>query len=292
MVKKIAVCVATYKRKLLLKNFLNSIKRLKIPKKYKLQVILVVNDSESYNKIIKIFKKLNIKVLYERQKGISYARNKYLKEIRKGKFDYVAFFDDDCTVENNWIISMLNLMNNQKADIIAGPQYIRSKSLFNNILIRNELHLKKISWASTNNVFLKSSVLKNNLKFSNKLNLIGGEDQLFFLSLKKYGFKIIWNKFAKVFEEKNKSKENFIWFLKRNLRYGASATIIYRSLYGYVIGTGIVILKFLLDLFKSVINFFLIIKFSKENLLKSIMYLTRSIGSLLGLIGIQIKEYA
>ena len=33
---------------------------------------------------------------------------------------------------------------------------------------------------STNNVFLKKSALNNKIKFSLKLNNIGGEDQLFF----------------------------------------------------------------------------------------------------------------
>ena len=42
-----------------------------------------------------------IKIIRERKKGISYARNKYLEEIKLKNYDYFAFFDDDVEKENH-----------------------------------------------------------------------------------------------------------------------------------------------------------------------------------------------
>ena len=97
---------------------------------------------------------------------------------------------------------MLKFIKKNKVDIIGGPQLTKSYSLFSNLLIREEKHEAKIKWVSTNNCFVKKNVLKNNINFSKKLNLIGGEDQLFFMLQNKKGFEISWNQKAKVFEDK------------------------------------------------------------------------------------------
>ena len=60
---------------------------------------------------------------------------------------------------------------------------------------RKNTHAKKIKWASTNNVFFKTVAIKNNIKFSVKLNEIGGEDQLYFLKLNKLYLNMIHKHF-------------------------------------------------------------------------------------------------
>ncbi len=156
---------------------------------------------------------------------------------------------------------------------------------------RHQSHEMKTNWASTNNVFLKVSALRNKIIFSNKLNYVGGEDQLFFLNLNKLGKKIFWNSEAPVFEMNNKKRENFKWFIKRNLRYGTSAVIIYKSLYGNVVGYFVLFIKLINDLKRLAICMIKSLFFSKKNFYLFIMYKMRVIGLLIGLLGFQIKEY-
>ena len=293
MVKKICILIATYKRKLSLIKLLNSIKNLDIPSNTDLQILITLNDNLDYSKILKIFKnKLKIRFIRERKKGISFARNKYLNEVRSKNFNYFAFFDDDVQVDKKWLVEMLKFIKNNKVDIIGGPQLTKSSSILSQLLVRYERHRSKVRWVSTNNCFVKKKVLKNNIKFSEKLNLIGGEDQLFFLLKKNKGFKISWNKNAKVFEEKNIYRETLSWFIRRNFRYGASSSIIYKNAYGYTIGMYFLIMKIILDLIRLLFYFVISIGLSKKNFYKFIMYLSRFFGSICGLIGFQYKEYA
>ena len=293
MVKKICILIATYKRKLSLIKLLKSLTNLQIPSNANIQILISANDNQNYSEIYKLFKhKLKIRIVRERKKGISYARNKYLNETKYKNYDYFAFFDDDVQVDKKWLVEMLKFIKKNNVDIIGGPQLTRSSSLFSRLLIREEKHGSRIRWASTNNCFLKKTVLKNNLNFSNKLNLIGGEDQLFFMLQSKKGFEISWNQKAKVFEEKKTYRDNLSWFIKRNFRYGASSYIIYKNAYGNIIGIFYLFVKLMLDLIRSIFYLIFSIGLSKKTFYKFLMYLSRFTGSIFGLLGFQYKEYA
>tara|TARA_Y100000590_G_scaffold6631_1_gene8607 strand:- start:9785 stop:10663 length:879 start_codon:yes stop_codon:yes gene_type:complete len=289
---KIAFCICTNNRKSKLKKNLFSLIRLKNLKNYNIEIILVSNDKSNYMKILNQFSKyLKIKFFKESKSGVTHSRNKILEILRTKKFKYAAFFDDDCIISKNWLVSMLKMIKNKKVDIVTGPQISQSKNIFLKIMERNQAHATKTKWASTNNVFFKLSAIKNKIKFSNKLNRIGGEDQLFFLELNKLGKKIFWNSHAPVFELIDRKRENYRWFIKRNLRYGASSAIIYKDLHGLFIGYSYFGIKILKDLLKSAEFLIKSISISNKNFMKFVMYFMRFLGGIIGLIGIQIKEY-
>ena len=172
---------------------------------------------------------------------------------------------------------MINVLKRNKVDIVTGPQLSKSNNLLLKVMERNFKDGSKIKWASTNNVFFKSSAIKNNIKFSSKLNKIGGEDQLFFLNLFKIGKTFYWNSYAPVYEFNNQKRENFKWFFRRNLRYGTSSIIIYRELYGNLYGNFLVSIKLIYDLIKFFINLIKVFK-SKKYFFASLMHLIRIIG--------------
>ena len=290
MKNKIFFCICTKNRKLKLFKNLQSILRLKDFQRYDIEVILVSNDRSTYNDLINKFKNsIKINLYKEITSGVVFPRNRVLKILRKKNFDYAAFIDDDCILASNWLNSMIAEIK-KNADIITGPQFSKSKNIYSKIMERHLNHRSKVKWASTNNVFFKSSVIKNNVNFEKKLNNIGGEDQLFFSKLLKLKKKCLWNSHAPVYELEDKNRENFNWFFRRNLRYGASSIIIYRLLYGTFFGNIFIIIKVINDVIKMLFNLF---KFfiSKKNLFSSLMYLFRIFGVLVGLCGYQIKQY-
>jgi succinoglycan biosynthesis protein ExoM len=292
MKNRIIFCICTNNRLTKLKRNLLSIFQLKNLNKYNLEIILVSNDNYNYKKFIKHFnKRIKIQTFKEKLKGLSTSRNKILDILRKKKFKYAAFIDDDCVIHKNWLNSMIKMIMIKNTDIVTGPQISKSKNILLRIMERNNVHAKEVKWASTNNVLLKKSALKNKIKFSLALNDIGGEDQLFFLELNKLGKKIYWNSNAPVFELVDKKRENLIWFCKRNLRYGTSSTIIYKTLWGSFLGTIFVFFKILSDFINSLTYLIRSSLFSKKNFLISLMYFLRVIGCLIGFTGLQIKEY-
>ena len=291
--KKICILVATRKRKTSLIKFLNSVVNLQVPNNVSIQTVLSINDNQNYSEIKKLYyQKLRLKLVIERKKGISHARNKYLNSIKIKNFDYFAFFDDDVQINNKWLIEMLKFFNKNEVDIIGGPQLSRSKSLSSNLLVRKEKHGSSVRWVSTNNCIVKSKVLKTKINFDKKMNYIGGEDQLFFLQLYKIGFKLMWNSKALVVEEKNNKRENFLWFLKRNFRYGTSSNIIYKKAYGTINGFIFLTAKLIIDLIMFILSLLTLITFTKRSFYKVSMYFCRILGLIFGLLGFQYYEYA
>ena len=293
MVKKICILVATRKRKTNLIKFLNSVINLQIPNNINVQTVICINDNQNYSEIKKLYnKKLSLKLTTERKKGISNARNKYLSSINVKNFDYLAFFDDDIQIDKKWLIEMLKFFRKNEVDIVGGPQLSKSNSLESELLERREKHESIVRWVSTNNCIVKSKVLETRINFDTKLNHIGGEDQLFFLKLNKMGFKMMWNTKALVVEGINIKRENFLWFLKRNFRYGASSNIIYKKAYGLTVGFSFLTAKFLLDLIKLVLSLLSLIFLTKKSFYKVSMYFCRILGLIFGLLGFQYNEYA
>ena len=129
---------------------------------------------------------------------------------------------------------MIKIQKISNVDIITGPQISKSKKFFIKVLERKNKHLNQLKWAATNNVFAKKkAIINSNIKFSQKLKNWWIRPIIFLKSQQKRK-KIIWNENAIVTEFKDKKRENFIWFLRRNIRYGASSIVIYTELYGFV----------------------------------------------------------
>lgn len=272
---KIYICICASNRPIMLDKTLGSFKKLRIPREFLLNIVMIDNNIYSNNKKIyekyKYNKKFNICYKYELNKGIVYARNSFLKFIRSKckKSDYIGFIDDDCEVDKNWLISHLKHLKNKSNYISTGPQIpikISSiKKTYYNLTNKNLTNdLSYTSWAATNNVILKYSVLKSfKLKFDNNLNKIGGSDQLFFLKLNKFGFNILWNKKAIVRENIKEKQLDIQWFFKRNLRYGYSGAYISKTINGSIIGFFLSLLKIIYYLLNSLILIILILKKKK-----------------------------
>ena len=293
--KSISVLICTRKKNLNLMKCLNSIKHF--TDKFKINLILIENnfqktitkydfDKLNFNKSVNIYYDLEKKI------GIPFARNRALRVLKKTNCEFVCFFDDDCEVSKDWLDSMIKIQKVSNVDIITGPQISKSKKFFIKVLERENKHLAQVNWAATNNVFAKKkAIINSNIKFSQKLKKIGGSDQLFFLSLNKKGKKIIWNENATVAEFRDKKRENFRWFLRRNMRYGASSFIIYSELYGFVNATFICIIKSFSEFLKFLFYFSTILLNLKLNFFKSIQFLTRSIFTFIGIFGFRFNEY-
>lgn len=296
---KIAICICfSKKNEIHHHKIINNLNIIKIPKECNLSFYLVVNNNPT--KLIDLIKKIitnkkiNIFILNSVKKDIPNTRNIFLLKIKNKNLDYVGFLDDDCKINRNWLFSMTNFITKYKCDIVGGPQYhkvtnLKYKKLYN-ILEPPNTNKQNIRWVATNNCFFKKKILdKTNLLFNQYLKNIGGSDQLFFRKLKKKGFSIMWNSKASIEEYLQVDRENYIWFLKRNFRYGYSGLIIDKNIYGKKIGYLMNISKIILLFFLSLINLFLI--FREYNLIRSLFYFVKGSGRLVSMFGYKINKY-
>lgn len=296
---KIAICICfSKKNEIHHHKIINNLNIIKIPKECNLSFYLVVNNNPT--KLIDLIKKIitnkkiNIFILNSFKKDIPNTRNIFLLKIKNKNLDYVGFLDDDCKINRNWVYLMTNFITRYKCDIVGGPQYhkvtnLKYKKLYN-ILEPPNTNKQNIRWVATNNCFFKKKILdKTNLLFNQYLKNIGGSDQLFFRKLKKKGFSIMWNSKASIEEYLQVDRENYIWFLKRNFRYGYSGLIIDKNIYGKKIGYLMNISKIILLFFLSLINLFLI--FREYNLIRSLFYFVKGCGRLVSMFGYKINKY-
>ena len=296
---KIAICICfSKKNEIHHHKIINNLNIIKIPKECNLSFYLVVNNNPT--KLIDLIKKIitnkkiNIFILNSFKKDIPNTRNIFLLKIRNKNLDYVGFLDDDCKINRNWVYLMVNFITKYKCDIVGGPQYhkvtnLKYKKLYN-MLEPPNTNKQNIRWVATNNCFFKKKILdKTNLLFNQYLKNIGGSDQLFFRKLKKKGFSIMWNSKASIEEYLQVDRENYIWFIKRNFRYGYSGLIIDKSIYGKKIGYLMNISKIILLFFLSLINLFFI--FREYNLIKSLFYFVKGSGRLVSMFGYKINKY-
>ena len=279
-----------------LNKFLASLNNINIPNNFRLKIIFII-EKKNFIYLNLIQKKLinkKFEILLIDVAGIPQSRNMFVKYLKKNISYYAGFIDDDCVVPENWLKNMVKFIKKNKCDIVGGPQLHKVSNKFYLDLFQliepQKLHGQKVDWVATNNSFFKSKILKrSNIKFDENLKNIGGSDQLFFKRLSHQKYKCKWNLKASVTESKQSERENISWFLKRNLRYGYSGNYIDKIIYGKIIGIFLNFFKiFVMLLFSS---FYLVLFIKKNNFYKSLFYLFRSIGRLLGILNYTPKKY-
>ena len=282
---KILICICTYKRNDELIKSLKEFQNIQIPGNFKVKFLVLDNTTDFLSrKIIKKFKKkfkFPLLHLNEKKRGVVNARNRCLNEVKKINCEYVVFFDDDCVVDKRWFLNFYKLDNKNKIEIITGPQ-IHNNKIANLFEKDYKKSLASVKWAATNNVAIKRKLLiKEKIFFDIALNKFGmGEDQLFFLKLKKKGYKILWSKNLKVKEKSHKNRLNSRWIKDRSYRLGVIGYYIDKNLNGIFLGHITNYLKCIFYFFSAVI---FLLKVGKSlNYYKFLNQIYRSYGRLLG----------
>ena len=287
------VCVAKFTHKTI--KCINSIINQTDIHKVKIYIIDNTIDLGIKKNLIKKFsrkKNVKIDILTEKKRGIPYARNKCLKIIRKTKTDFSCFIDDDCELSKVWLKNMLKFYELTKSDIITGPQISKSQNIYEIVLERNNKNFSKVKWAATNNVFMRSNIIKKtNINFDNQLSKLGGSDQVFFHKLHNKGITIKWNEDSKVYENRDQNKTNLSWFIKRNIRYGSSSKILYLKIFKPFTAYIYIFLKVVYEFLRSLIFMLLIPISIKKHSLISFQYIIRATSTFLSLFNFKYQEY-
>lgn len=257
-----SVCIATYKRKHLLRNLLKSIFNQNLPNGVEMQIVVVDNDKDKSAKdVIKEFPandKIRIEYYSQPLKNISLTRNVAVKNSRG---DFLLFVDDDETADPNLVKEHLNAMEKFNADGVFGRVIPKFPSITPGWIKRNNYFNKKSSPTgkpaislATSNCFIKSSLLKiKPLPFDPKYGLTGGEDTHLFHGLRKEGANFVSCREAIVNDIIPEERIRIKWLIKKSYQTGNTATRRMIELAEYKF------LKRIFLLFKAII--FLVISF-------------------------------
>ena len=291
----LVICVSTYNRNLSLIRCLKSINNLYVVSNIKIKIIVVDNSAKcnSFKPVKKLKKLFKYKIiqLHEKRRGIVYARNRFLKRVKKINPKFICFFDDDCVVDRFWLKNVFKIIKSTNAEIVTGPQLPLKKNYLNKSNIINysrffekkyKSNVQKVNWAASNNVFLEYNIIKKHkLIFDKTLNKFGvGEDQLFFSKLNNYGHKIYWSKSVRVFENIHEHRLNLRWLIRRSFRLGVLGHYININIHGRLMGFTINYLKCIYYFVKASSMIFLF--FNSKFQAQMLNYFSRFYGRLIG----------
>ena len=243
---RVAVCVCTYRRPSGLRRLLEALVRLDVGKddasdRLRLDVIVVDNDAggsavEVIDDMMSCFDG-RLHGVVEPRPGICAARNRALDEVGDD-VDWVAFIDDDEVPESTWLANLIATQRRTNADVVTGPVPPDFETEPPDWIVRGRFFAAPsrptgtpLPHAFTGNVLFRMSAVRDiNLRFDERLGLVGGEDRLFFARLRRTGAKIVWCDSAVAHETIPASRMTADWLIHRMRRVGSAAAYIERTL--------------------------------------------------------------
>lgn len=211
----IDVCVATFRRPILLKTLLTSLLQLRVAGHISIRIIVVDNDrDESAREIVDFFRATTeIPLVYavEPVQNIALARN---RGVAMATGELVAFLDDDEYPDENWLQNLVDAMVEYMADAVFGPVVPILPSTAPTWIIEGRFfdrprfpNGESVEIGATSNALVKREILlKWGKPFDIAYGLTGGEDAEFFKRMKNAGHLLIWCDSAIVNEAVPKSR--------------------------------------------------------------------------------------
>lgn len=239
---RIVITLCTRQRRLLLQNCLESILQLEVPERVEPVLVVVENDTapECQTLLDDLAARANgrWKLIYvhELSPGIPIARNRSLEIALAENPDWIAFIDDDETVDPRWLERMVVAAEELGCDVLHGPvEYLYPDAMpewLDAKQTRRRPRGQKRRAAATNNTFMKSRLVSPeglSLRFDETLRFTGGSDTDFFLRAADRGATICWVDDAWVRETVGRSRLTMKWQWMRVLRVAVTASSLHRK---------------------------------------------------------------
>jgi glycosyltransferase involved in cell wall biosynthesis len=293
---KIAICIPTYKRPLMLKRLLFSIIECNLNKSLlkDIDIIIVDNDADKTAEIAVNELKKRFYGSYKTHyinypvKGFSNVRNELLKYAFLLNPDFLIFIDDDEYVTKEWLNELVKTIIINDADAARGPVLALLNETIPDYIscwFKRESYPDnfKLNTLTTGNLIIKlSSLKKYNVWFDDRFNIIGSEDSYFGIQIFKKNAKIFWAASATVYEPIPETRANIKWLLKRTYRNAGTYSYILRLENSYlkILRKIIVSLIYIISGIGAII--FLILPIRKR--FWGILTLSEGIGGLMGLV--------
>lgn len=298
----VVIAVCTRNRPIMLEKCLRSLIHQHIDKDFTCSILVVENNNHSFSQ--PIIDKLEQESLYpihyclETNHGISYARNRVLKESLALHCQWLLLIDDDEVADKNWAREMLQAAHEFSADVIHGTVMYQNagKDSWTYLFRKNQkikAHGKKVHGAATDNVLISSRLFSPHglsLQFDEQLNFSGGEDTDFFRRANVLGATIFFSARAVVFDDIHSDRCSLTYLLARRARTAAAAVYSDKKIHGantarkkHLKRSRRNVKQFFQLLLSAVVFSLINPEKSREKFLASALHLASYYGSFLGL---------
>ncbi len=237
----VAVCCITFRRPEGLQRLLDGLNSLAFTKNATPRITVIVVDNDDAAPMRALVDGLRptfrwqLRYGCEPVQGVSSARNRAL-EIVPANADYIAFIDDDEVPEPQWLDELLHVQRTYSGAIVQGPVRPVLPESAPKWLVRGRfLELgpfrdgAALHFAYTGNTLMVADIVRKlNLRFDERFNRTGGEDQRFFGRAIAAGYRVVTAARAIVHEWVPEGRTTLRYLLLRKFRMGNTLTLIDR----------------------------------------------------------------
>ncbi|MCJ8151386.1 MULTISPECIES: glycosyltransferase [Shinella] len=225
---RIDIAICTFRRTALTET-LTSLSQLIVPAGVRLGIIVADNDVEpsARDRVEAAMPMLPASILYVHcpAGNISIARNACLEH---SDADFIAFVDDDETVEPLWLDALLAAAGKRRADVVLGPVRAVYGQGAPDWMREGDFHATRPVWVNgeirtgyTCNVLMRRAAPSiAGRRFDLALGRSGGEDTAFFSAVHAEGGHIAFAAEAWVKEVVPAERACLSWLARRRLRMG------------------------------------------------------------------------
>lgn len=228
----VAVCVATCGRPRLLGALLESLAALRFRGPApRVHLVIVDNDAAgSAGPVARAARAAGpFPVVYEEEpeRNIARARNRGVRVAAALGARWVAFVDDDETVEPDWLERLLEAAATHGAQVVCGPvlpvfppgapAWMERGDFFGT---RPGATGRPARVAYTGNVLVDARILEGPDPFDPRFGVTGGSDSHLFTRLRREGARMVWCAEAAVREAVPAARLRTGWILRRAFRVG------------------------------------------------------------------------
>ena len=238
----VTVCICTFRNPDGLRALLQGLdtQLLESIRDQDLTVAVVDNDAEgSAAQVLASYAaagRFRLCSMIQRKRGLSSARNSALHLAFASQADLFAFLDDDEVPSERWLQSLVDSFKDPSTAIVVGPLEPRFEVPPPQWIVAGNFFRHRCSGTDedrmgyTGNVMMRTAAIEaTGVRFDETLNSIGGEDVIFFRSLRARGFQIKCSHGALAFESIPRGRATLKWMMRRWLRAGATGTLLMGS---------------------------------------------------------------
>ena len=297
----VTICITTCGRPDGLTRLLESVERLNRSAEVSdLEVLVADNHPDECGRDVSeaFAHRLPIRYVVESRRGIPFARNAAVTHASPTT-DFIAFVDDDETVDPDWLDELMAVQMETGADVVTGPSIPEFPSGAPEWLVRSGafdlLSFETGSerpFAFTHNVLARRVVYDTiRPNFDERLVNAGGSDTHFFKRVRDGGFRIVWADQAIAREWIPKERLKVGWLLRRALRIGGTDTYIQCDLAGHGVALRTVPLRAMRYVVRGVLRCLTFPVRGRAGILNGARDWAHALGLITGLIGYRYREY-
>ncbi len=272
----VSIVVSTYNRCDFLEDCIKSYDEQDCDKS--LFEVLIINNNSTDNtenisfELIKKYPKINISYILEINQGLSYGRNRGVKE---SKFDLIHFFDDDAVATPNYVSTIIDTFERYPRAVSVGgkillnyfegrPSWasVHMESIFGLFDIGDaEMEFPRKNYPRGSNMTFKRQVFNEVGNFDVSLGrngkiMLGGEEKEMFQRIYKFGASVIYNPLIVCYHAVPEPRTRIDFIRKQVLGIGISENIrISNSVFKYKIK------RYFMEVVKWLATIFLFIKY-------------------------------